>query len=263
MHMGKSAIYNAMNRILEEKQLNLWKIDIASLKGEVKAYRSFLNVEELVKANSYRFQKDHDTFVITRAVLRLLLGNYLKSDPSKLHFKYGKKGKPFLDRNHTSIEFNVSHSGSMAIVGIAEGCPLGVDIEYLKQGLDFLELANDFFSDTEIQILMSLPEEQRAVAFYRCWTRKESFIKAKGIGLSYPLDAFSVSLDSDESAKLENTRMDPFEKERWKMFSFIPKENYRAAVTVDRHCRKYELFDWMVNPDFNESHSNRSSNAFA
>ena len=261
--MGKSAIYSAMNRILDEKQLDLWKIDIASLKGEVKAYRSFLNGEELIKANGYRFQKDHDTFVVTRAVLRLLLGSYLNSDPSNLHFKYGKKGKPFLDGKHASIEFNVSHSGSMAIVGIADGCPLGVDVEYLKQGLDFLELAKDFFSDAEIQTLIALPEDQRSIAFYRCWTRKESFIKAKGIGLSYPLDAFSVSLDSDDYAKLEHTRMDPTEKERWKMLSFIPKENYRAAVTIDRHCTKYKLFDWTVNPDFNESHVNRSSNVFA
>ena len=251
-----------MNRILEEKQVHLWKIDMESLKKDVKSYCSLLNEKELIRTKTYRFQKDHDTFVVTRSVLRLLLGRYLTSDPRKLDFKYGKNGKPFLEGKHAPIEFNVSHSGSLAIIGVVKGYPLGVDVEYMKPDLNFLELAQDFFSLGEIQKLKSLPENQLQVAFYRCWTRKESFIKAKGIGLGYPLDAFSVSLESDHKAELEDTSMDPIEKERWNMFSFIPKENYRAAIAVDHHCRKYKLFDWTVNPDFNESHFNRSSNAF-
>jgi 4'-phosphopantetheinyl transferase len=95
-----------------------------------------------------------------------------------------------------------------------------------------MEIARNYFSEREIEALGNFPPSQRARAFYRCWTRKESFIKAKGTGLSFPLNAFTVSLNSDDSAKLLETQWQASERSEWNLYSFTPSEGYLAALKV-------------------------------
>ena len=121
---------------------------------------------------------------------------------------------------------------------------IGVDVEKIKADFNVFEIASNYFSNSEIESLKKLPIENHVKGFYRCWTRKESFIKAKAKGLSFPLDSFSVSFDSDEKAELLETKWAKNEKDLWKLFSFSPKENYIGAVSVKGNIQNIKYFNF-------------------
>ena len=100
------------------------------------------------------------------------------------------------------MRFNISHSGGLAVFAFTLDCEVGVDVEEIRELKDLAEIAARFFCAEETAELMSLPADQRTAAFFRCWTRKEAYIKAIGDGLSAPLDGFAVTLGRDEPARL-------------------------------------------------------------
>ena len=132
----------------------------------------------------------------------------------------------------------------MAVIGIVLNNDIGIDIEEMKAGFDVLDIASNYFSNLEIESLKKLPAIEQFKGFYKCWTRKESFIKAKAKGLSFPLDSFSVSLDSDEKVQLLETKWDKSEKELWNLFSFSPQENYIGAVSVKGNVQDIKYFNF-------------------
>nr|ASV46661.1 hypothetical protein [uncultured bacterium] len=139
-------------------------------------------------------------------------------------------GEPFAGRG---IRFNVSHSGEMALYAFARGRELGVDVEEVRRMEDGLHIAERFFSQAEVAVFRSLPEEIRDDAFFNCWTRKEAYIKAVGEGLSFPLHVFDVSLAPGEPARLLASR-DPQQAERWSLRGLPdPAPGYRAAIVVE------------------------------
>ncbi len=228
---------------MNKENVHIWQIDIEALSTNVDFFYSYLNGDEKTRANKFRFQKDYNVFVITRAVLRTLLSQYLNLDARKLDFQYMEHGKPFL-KHDTLLKFNVSHSGSMAIIGLVNNHEIGVDIEYIKKDFDVLDIAENFFSADEISRLRIKSANELYPSFYRCWTRKEAFIKAESSGLSYPLDSFSVSLDNDSEAELLSLDSNQQEKNKWKMFSFKPKKDYIAAAIVNGKVNSFEVFNW-------------------
>jgi 4'-phosphopantetheinyl transferase len=125
-----------------------------------------------------------------------VLGSYLRIPSESITFVYGEKGKPALlsAQNSLDLRFNVSHSGSLGILAVTNGCELGVDIETRQSVVDYMAISKRFFAPREHETLSEVPEELRQRAFLRCWTRKESYIKALGQGLACSLKSFSVSV---------------------------------------------------------------------
>ncbi len=148
--------------------------------------KGYLTREELGKAERFKFREDQWRSITARGVLRLLLSKYL----DKIEFGASEYGKPFL-RGDSGVEFNVAHSGDFAIVAIARGREIGVDIERIQPEIEVESVAERYFFHEERTWLLSQPS--RLESFYRLWTAKESVIKAAGLGLSMPLDSFSVA----------------------------------------------------------------------
>jgi len=216
---------------LKRNESHVWYIHINSLKKNTAFLQGFLSEDEILKASKFRFDKDKTCSIITRGALRWLSSRYLNLQPEDIVFKYGDYGKPDFDFE-THLKFNVSHAGDMAIIGFVLEADIGVDIEHIKSDFDVLDIASNYFSNSEIVSLKQLPQAHLARGFYRCWTRKESFIKAKAKGLSFPLDSFSVSIDSDHDTALLETKWNQNEKDLWRLFSFSPQENYLGAISV-------------------------------
>src|SRR6185503_1727872 len=101
------------------------------------------------------------------------------------------------------LEFNLSHSGALALVAAARGRPVGVDVERHRPGVETLEIAARFFTPRELGALRALDADGRVAGFFLCWTRKEAYVKARGEGLTVPLDAFDVSCTPGEPARIE------------------------------------------------------------
>jgi 4'-phosphopantetheinyl transferase len=159
----------------------------------------------------------------------------LGGDPAGVRFRFSEKGKPGIAEPHANrLEFNVAHSGDVILLAFTRGRAVGVDVEQIRTDFTTDEVAERFFSSSERRSLRSLAPAVRYEAFFRCWTRKEAYIKATGDGLSLGLDQFDVSLLEEQPAKLLATRPDPLEADRWTMHHLNVKPGYAAALVCQR-----------------------------
>jgi 4'-phosphopantetheinyl transferase len=162
------------------------------------------------------------------------LARYLGRSPQEVRFRYAVQGKPALEGD-SDLSFNVSHTDGLALMGFVKRRSIGVDLENLDRKIEVERLAERFFSDRERQALRTLRGDELQAAFFRCWTRKEAYIKAKGGGLSLPLHQFDVSIAASDREALLGTRPDPTEAGRWTVCDVPLGPRFSAAVTVQKN----------------------------
>lgn len=191
--------------------------------------RESLSGDERARAERFVFEVHRRRFAAARGLLREVLGRELRIEPAAVRFDYGPRGKPALARDlEAGLRFNVSHAQQRALVAVARGLEVGVDIEAVREGIDHTAIAKRFFSRAECDALLALPEPARADAFFTIWTRKEAYVKLLGGGLLIPLDSFDVSLG--EPARLvrsQETAAEPVE-----LVSLTVPTGFRAALAV-------------------------------
>jgi 4'-phosphopantetheinyl transferase len=211
-------------------EIHLWPIHLDQLDNQASQFADLLSPDEAARAVRFRFARDRQSFTASRALLRILLGKYLDAKPETIQFCYGQAGKPRL-QNPSSLRFNISHSGSMALLAFTRTSEIGVDIEQVRTLDDLCGIAGQFFCAEEYRELISLSPELRERAFFQCWTRKESYIKAAGEGFSTPLDQFRVTLLPHDPARLVHIDGDPNKAARWTVHNVDVDPGYAAAVT--------------------------------
>ncbi|MEZ5039491.1 MAG: 4'-phosphopantetheinyl transferase superfamily protein [Saprospiraceae bacterium] len=228
---------------LTDQKPQVWQADLLADEPLQYSLWECLSPDEKARANRFRFAKDKDSFVLTRGILRHLLGRYLQQDPKKISFAYGPQGKPSLIEP-PSLHFNVTHSGELALFAFALNQPIGVDLEHIQRAVEIELVAKHFFSAQEIAALFMLPAAQQKQGFFNCWTRKEALIKAMGTGLAFPLAQFEVSLKPGDPAALLATHWDPAEAQQWFMTSFKPAEEYVGALAIKRPIVEVAYWQW-------------------
>lgn len=190
---------------------------------------------EKARAARLKVAKARAQFIITRAVLRQLLANYLGSAPRALAFTEGPRGKPAIggpDWQQKRIEFNVSHAADYALLALGLGHRLGVDIESVERQVDYRALARRFFSAAEQAVFNKLPAGAACAAFYRVWSRKEACLKATGQGLAGGLSGFSVSLG--ETPVQTKVRGATDTGSNWFIYNVIAPPGYQTALVADK-----------------------------
>jgi 4'-phosphopantetheinyl transferase len=215
---------------LDETSVHVWCAELAQPQGRIDGYRSLLSADELERAVRFRFDRHRNDYIAGRGMLRVLLGRYLKHPPEAVEISYSHYGKPLLPDNR--LQFNLAHSGGLALFVFTLHDEVGVDIERERDLRDALAIAERFFSPSERAVLRELPDSERVPAFFRCWTRKEAFIKAVGEGLSYPLADFDVTLASGDPARLLSIRGSEEEARRWSLHSLDLPAGYCGAVAL-------------------------------
>jgi 4'-phosphopantetheinyl transferase len=213
---------------IEVRSLNL-----LSCKGQTERLMRYLCPSERQRASRFHYRADYERYVAARAALRLQLGDFLDRDPNSLTFKYTSQDKPYLE--DCAIEFNVSHSGDWVLFAFSRSGEIGVDIEHIRPIPDMANVARQNFAEPEFASWEALPDRERIAAFYRCWTRKESFIKAIGQGLSYPLDSFEVTFDPTRPASVASVNGDESLAAEWWMADLPGFNGYAAAVTMRKN----------------------------
>jgi 4'-phosphopantetheinyl transferase len=231
---------------LPRDAVHVWRFTLERSLGELARLRQVLLPQEQQRGDRFHFDRDRRHFIAGRGLLRVILGHYLGRAPEALRFCYGPQGKPALqgEQGPDELRFNLSHSHGLALLALARGRDLGVDVEQVRDNVQTDGLAQRFFAPAEVAVLRSLPQEQRLRGFFRCWTRKEAYIKAKGGGLSLPLDRFVVSLRPDEPACLLATLDDLADASRWHMEHLDPGEDFIGAVLVEGPCRHLWCGQW-------------------
>jgi 4'-phosphopantetheinyl transferase len=197
--------------------------------AELAHYRSTLSLEERSRAERFSFENLKRSYTLSRGGLRILLAHYLNCSPNEIGIICGPRGKPAL-RDRSRIRFNMSHSGQMALYAFTHDCELGVDVEYLRPLDDSEAIAKRYFSAAEVTELLSLKPQERALAFFRCWTRKEAYIKAIGEGLSIPLDCFQVTLLPGKPARFIQIAAEMGNADDWTLHHLEPAPGYIGAL---------------------------------
>jgi 4'-phosphopantetheinyl transferase len=235
---------SAATRTFPTDRIDIWKVFLGKAKRGCEA--SVLCPDELARADRFHFEKDRIHFTRCRTALRFVLADYIAIPAAEIRFEYMKGGKPQLivDQNPRGMQFNVSHSGNMALIAIGGGHRIGVDIEKIRGDVDAVALAERFLSIRERNGLRALPDRLRVPGFFACWTRKEAFMKATGEGLSFPLADFSVTIHPHRDPEVEEIRGNAEAHKRWFLADLSIVDGYRAAVAVEGTPSRPETYAW-------------------
>src|SRR5258706_5260926 len=230
---------------LSEGEVHVWRVVLVQPNPVVQELWHTLDQGERGRAERFRFQRDRERFIVAHGLLRTILGGYLGGAAGQLRFCYGAYGKPELAPEcGAALSFNLSHAHELALYAITRERAVGVDIEHMRPGIADIAIAERFFSPHEVAALQALPDAERGLAFFTCWTRKEAYIKARGEGLSLPLDQFEVSLAPGQPASLLKTYWDPQEASRWSLRELYPGLGYVAAVAARGDDWQLKYWQW-------------------
>lgn len=212
---------------LEAHHVHIWSTDLAISPQQEKAYSTILSPDEIARADRLHFAEHRRRFIAARATLRELLGLYLRSSPETIAFDYGEHHKPCLKMPNTStLQFNLAHSDEMAVFAFTLNHDIGVDIEKIKTDYN-AGVASRYFSPQENVCLAALSEDEKRLAFYRLWSRKEALIKAVGAGLTLSLSSFSVSAQNI----VETITVDQI---NWQLAPLALSPDYASAVASNQ-----------------------------
>ncbi len=235
-----SWISPSVHPALSGDEVHVWR---ASLDQQPAAdYAGLLSSDEQTKAERFRFERERRRFIVGRGTLQIILGRYLNSPPENLVFEYGAHGKPGLLQ--MELCFNLSHSEGIMLLAVTEKRAVGIDLESIRTDLDPGNLAEQFFSPTERAELEALPSNRKLASFFSGWTRKEAYLKARGDGMTYPWDQFSVSMDCGQPAQLLQVKDDPSELTRWSLRTLTPAPGYTGALVVEGHGWHVAQWQW-------------------
>lgn len=231
---------------VSREEVHVWRASFYRLMPWLPRLTSLISTDEQARARRYHFEDNRNEYILARGMLRHLLGRYLGEDPAALRFVYSPYGKPSLadQAGPDRLTFNVTHSHGIVLYAFARGRELGIDLERIRPEAAHDGVAERFFSPREVSTLRALPEHAQPIGFFNCWTRKEAYIKARGEGLTIPLNQFDVSLVPGEPAALLESRVDPADIDRWTLAALPMGTQYVAALAVEGTRWRLKGWEW-------------------
>jgi 4'-phosphopantetheinyl transferase len=221
------------------REVHLWYVLPDELvDGELlNACRRLLSPDEIERNGRFVFRKDRHRDLVTRALVRSVLSRYRPEvDPASWQFSTNAYGRPEVagTRQQPPLHFNLSHTDRLIVCLVGRAREIGVDVEHVGRVVLAEDIAERFFSPTEVRDLWALPAEVRRDRFFDLWTLKEAYIKARGLGLQLPLDQFSFHLDTGQAIRISfgpRIRDDP---RSWQFSLFRLTTGHRVAVALRR-----------------------------
>ncbi len=225
--------------------VDIWRARLDLVPAETEALSGLLSKDEQNRAARFRYPVHRGRFIASHGILRNILSRYLGQSPESIRYSANAHGKPYLRDlcRGTDFRFNLSHSQDMALYAIAVDREVGIDVEHPGRSGKTLDIAARFFAPVEAAAIGELPERLRKKAFFACWTRKEAYLKARGSGLSAPLDQFAVSVHPEAPPALLYAAWNAEAPVEWTLFDVDPGGGYMAAVAVEGRVSTVRHFD--------------------
>ena len=200
-------------------------------------YHQLLNHEEAVQQKRFHFERHRHAYLVTRALVRTTLSRYARVRPQDWVFEKNQYGRPEIARNHENvppIHFNLSHTDGLIVCAVTHEREIGVDVEDIKRGGGLIDIADRYFSPHEVAELHTVPAANQESRFFDYWTLKESYIKARGMGLSIPLGDFSFHIGDHQeiSISIAPGQQDP--PERWLFAHWFSPPQFKIALSLER-----------------------------
>ena len=246
---------------LAEGEVHLWRAWLVGSDEFLARLRGRLDAEERGRVDRFIFPEHRRRFLIARVVLRDVLARYAGRAPEELAFETAPGGKPFLDERSgpfdgfgaltagrlrasgPRVRFNMTHSADLMLLAVTARRELGVDVEQVRDRVACDRLAERYFAPQEAAELCLLPEGERRAAFFRCWTRKEAYIKALGKGLALPLRSFCVPVRPDAPMRVTSAE-EPGGIASWTLHNLEPAEGFVGAMVADGPVTALRRYEW-------------------
>lgn len=223
--------------------VQVWRIALDDWSPLTPARLAWLDSAESARAARFHGQAHTQRWRIAHVALREILADHTNQRPEDVRFIVGSWGKPML-AGVDSLAFNLSHAADVALVAVGGTARLGVDVEYVTDAPDLDDIAATHFADEERAAIAELPDSERVHAFYRCWTRKESVVKALGAGIGYDLQSFAVSVNG-HAASLLRTTAPMVGPEHWTLVNLDLGSPYVGALAVEQADTAVSVGDWV------------------
>lgn len=212
-------------------QVEIWTFSLVADEPAVEAFSALLSNEEKARADRFSHLEHKDRYIIAHGRTRQILAQRIGLPPHELAFCASPTGKPFLaPENPKTVHFNLSHCADQAALAVCETAEVGVDIEMVRTVRD--GFARRFFTAEEAGEIEAQPEGERLSALFRCWTRKEAFLKATGEGIARGLASFRVSLAPDDPPRVIDIGEDSEAAKDWALFDFSPAVGVAGAAAL-------------------------------
>lgn len=215
--------------VLSPGDVHVWRVALDQPGKQRDSLRDVLSNDEHARAERFLIERVQKRFIVSRGVLRQVLGEYLSCDPASLRFIYGANGKPALEG--APLHFNLSHSDDLMLLAVSARYDVGIDVEHIHPIANMDGIAARFFSTPEEAQFCALPDAEKVSAFFNIWTRKEAFVKARGESFGHMLARFQVSHDAD--SRLLAVDDEPNAPSRWSLQALYPAPGYAAALAVE------------------------------
>ncbi len=203
--------------------------------------RRFLSDDEVAQEGRFHFADDRKRYLVTRAMVRMVLSRYVRIAPEEWAFSKNAYGRPAVadaivdaETEARGLRFNLSHTRGLIALAVTRGRELGVDVENIATRTVSLEVAERFFSRTEVAALACVAPDRQQERFFEYWTLKESYIKARGMGLSLPLDHFSFAFAQHGAVSIDIHPDLQDHADRWRFWQYRPSADYLMAICAER-----------------------------
>lgn len=232
--------------LLARDEIHVYRVFLDQPEKDIHWLKGILAPRERARTQRFHFRQDRQRYVVGRASLRMLLARYLNVAPQRLEFHYGRHGKPELTTcgQASTVSFNVTHSGGIALFAITRTAAIGVDVERIRPLLEADGMADRYFAHAEKEALRSLSGPARELAFFLCWTRKEAYMKAIGLGMSIPLDSFAVSVAPTDPARLLHIHGSVEDAARWSLYTLSPNAGFVSTVAAEGPPMGLQCWSW-------------------
>lgn len=223
------------------------------VRARLDAYRTLLSPDEAARASRFFFADDALRFIVGRALVRTLLSRYANVEPQAWPLAIDGHGRPVLaghPNGAPDLRFNLTHTRGLVACAVTVGREVGVDVEHIGRTLTH-EVPERFFSPREVADLRALPADEQARVFFDYWTLKESYIKARGLGLALPLRHFTFVRRADQPPVITFAPELPDDPGSWQFAQFWPTTEHRMAVAVRRRGADLPIRVESVVPEVN------------
>jgi 4'-phosphopantetheinyl transferase len=209
----------------------VWIAQVSAIQDSLPFLEFCLDRHDRERAMRFRFPEDRARFVLGRGLLRKCLDHYLQQTPEPIEFAYTDRGRPILPHDET-IQFSISHTHDLVAIALTAHARVGIDLEYMQPNLEPLELAERIFSEKDLRTFQALPQHEAPAAFFRAWTRKEAYLKARGEGIAEGLRLISVSLGREETNPLTDAREESV-AQTWRLHTLPVPTDYMGSLACD------------------------------
>nr|ASV46851.1 4-phosphopantetheinyl transferase [uncultured bacterium] len=221
---------------LRPDEVHVWIVEPERINERhlLDAYWGLLDAQERERKQRFRFERHQRQYLVSHALVRLTLSRYAPVAPTAWTFQTNQYGRPQVQGEWARLRFNLSHTDGMALVAVGWDSELGADVEDAERSGDTVEIAGHYFAASEVAALRALPPERQRERFFEYWTLKEAYIKARGAGLSLPLDQFAFHLEPGQPPRISFDPRMQDEPEAWRFVQLRPSARHLAAVGVRR-----------------------------